>query len=127
MNAALKKRIKVHERYEGHCGYCGKEITFEQMQVDHIMPKCMGSLNSDIVEGVWVDQTNHIDNLMPTCRRCNHYKRAETLERFRIMMQTLHTRIEKQYINKVAIDYGIIKLQPWDGIFYFEKFNKLLQ
>ena len=28
--------------------------------------------------------------------------------------------IQKQYINKVGIDYSIIKIQPWDGEFYFE-------
>lgn len=27
----------------------------------------------------------------------------------------------KIYIVKVAVDYGIIELKPFDGVFYFEK------
>lgn len=32
-------RIKVWEKYGHHCAYCGKEIKFEDMQVDHFIPK----------------------------------------------------------------------------------------
>ena len=31
-------RQKIYDKYNGHCAYCGKELTFEQMQVDHIEP-----------------------------------------------------------------------------------------
>lgn len=36
-------------------------------------------------------------------------------------MKTIHKRILSEYICKVAADYGIIKIEPWDGLFYFEK------
>lgn len=124
MNKNLKLRMLVHSKYNGHCAYCGKKITVKEMQVDHMNPKCIINLNHVLIDGVWEDRTNHIDNLMPTCRRCNHYKRANTLDAnygFRHMMKTLHERIEKQYINKVAIDYGIVKIVPFDGLFYFER------
>lgn len=64
---------------------------------------------------------NHIDNLNPSCARCNHYKRSMLLESFRNLLKSIHKRIQKQYINKVAEDYGVIKYEPWDGVFYFEK------
>lgn len=35
-------RIKVCEKYGHHCAYCGKEIKFEDMQVDHFVPKNRG-------------------------------------------------------------------------------------
>ena len=35
-------RIKVWEKYEHHCAYCGREIKFEDMQVDHFVPKNRG-------------------------------------------------------------------------------------
>ena len=63
--------------------------------------------------------TDDIENLNPTCHRCNHYKRAHTLETFRGMIKTLHERTQKIYI--CAEDYGIIKIEPWDGKFYYER------
>lgn len=106
-----QKRIEVYNKYQGHCSYCGKEIEYKDMQVDHIQSKRMGG-------------TDDMSNLNPSCRRCNHYKRANSLEAFRELMLTLHERIRKQYINKVAEDYGVINVNAWDGEFYFEEVNK---
>ena len=86
------------------------------MQVDHIKPKCNIHYQNMPYEKIHND-----DNLNPSCRRCNHHKRGDNLEAFRLSMLTIHKRIEKDYITKVAIDYGIVKLIPWDGLFYFEK------
>lgn len=86
------------------------------MQVDHKVPRrSKHHYKGDI---------DNLKNLMPSCRRCNHYKRAHTLRRFRELMVSLHERVEDHYINKVAIDYGIIKIAPFDGVFYFEKEDK---
>ena len=111
------QRQQVHQKYGGHCAYCGKEIAFKDMQVDHITPKRL----------YWTaekDIANHIDNLNPSCRRCNHYKRARTLRDFKKLILTLHKRVRDIYICKVAEDYGIIEVRPWDGIFYFERTEK---
>lgn len=105
-----KDRIDVYGKYGGHCGYCGKIILVGEMQIDHINPKWSAK---DV-------SVFHFDNLMPSCRRCNHYKREKDLEQFREFMMTLHERIVNDYKNKVAIDYGIISIQPFNGIFYFE-------
>ena len=86
------------------------------MQVDHVIPKWKKIQSFHNLEKI-----NDFNNLMPSCRRCNHYKRGDGLEEFRKKMITLHERVEKQYINKVAIDFGIINLTPFDGVFYFEK------
>ena len=32
-------RAKVHQKYKGYCGYCGKVITLKEMQVDHMKPR----------------------------------------------------------------------------------------
>jgi len=110
-------REEVYNKYNKHCGYCGRVLeTIKEMQVDHIQPKWTKILHKDNLEKI-----NDTENLMPSCRRCNHYKRGDTLEQFRKKMLTLHERVEKDYINKVAIDFGIITLTPFDGKFYFEK------
>ncbi len=107
-------RAKVHSKYGGRCAYCGKVIDIKAMQVDHIEPQ--RPYNGP-------GGTDDIENLNPACRRCNHYKRAHTLETFRGMIKTLHERTQQIYICKVAEDYGIIKIEPWDGKFYFECVN----
>lgn len=106
MNKAIRK--KVYQKYDGHCAYCGRLLeTIEQMQVDHIVPKCLGGANT-------------IDNLNPSCRMCNHYKRSMTVDKFRNQIKTLKSRLEKIYIYRVAVDFGIASIKPWDGRFYFE-------
>jgi hypothetical protein len=106
-------RTEVHAKYGGRCAYCGKEISMKEMQVDHIQPKRImyaDPLRDDPV------------NLNPSCKRCNHYKRALPLEDFRrFWLGGLKERLAKLYTVKVAIDYGIVTLQEWDRKFYFEK------
>ncbi|MDD4541948.1 MAG: HNH endonuclease signature motif containing protein [Eubacteriales bacterium] len=105
-------RIQTYNKYDGRCAYCGKKIEYKEMQVDHIVPLVSCSVP---------EIANNITNLNPSCRRCNHYKRSSSLEVFRHMLMTLHERVQDIYICKVAVDYGIIKMEPWDGKFYFER------
>jgi hypothetical protein len=100
-------RIIVYEKYDGHCAYCGKDILFKDMQIDHAIPK-------------YENGGDDVDNLMPSCRSCNHYKRAVDIEGFRRLLNGLHKRIADVYICKVGIDYGIIKPIKFSGKFYFE-------
>lgn len=49
-------RLKVYEKYNGHCAYCGCELELKDMQVDHI-------------ESVyWYNGANDIENYNPACR-----------------------------------------------------------
>ena len=106
MNKSVRRA--VHGKYAARCAYCGKTIEYEDMQIDHVVPRRRGG-------------TDEIDNLNPSCRRCNHYKRAKSVEQYRNLLVSLHERVQKLYICKVAEDYGIITVKPWDGRFYFEK------
>ena len=108
MSIKKSDRILVFQKCGGHCAYCGKKIELEEMQVDHIHPKRLGG-------------KDELENYHPSCRRCNHYKRTLTLEKFRKLIETLNERLQKIYIVKVAIDYGIVTLNKWDGKFYFER------
>ena len=102
-------RQKVYEKYNGHCAYCGKAISIKDMQVDHILPQRNGG-------------TDDIDNLNPSCRLCNHYKRAYSIESFRdFALSGLIDRLMKIYIFRVALSYGMITINNWDKKFYFEK------
>jgi 5-methylcytosine-specific restriction endonuclease McrA len=110
-------RERVYNKYEGRCAYCGKVLEYKQMQVDHYYPQCKERFYSRRF-GIDVHAE---ENLMPTCRRCNHYKRSATPKQFKTLMKTLHERLEAIYILKVAVDFGMATIQPFDGLFYFEK------
>lgn len=106
------ERFQVYNKYGGHCAYCGKKIEYKDMQVDHIDP-----------QRLYIDKkvADRIENLNPSCRQCNHYKRAHSLKTYRELIRELHTKVQGIYLCKVAKDYGVIKVEPWDGKFYFER------
>lgn len=102
-------RQKVYDKYNGHCAYCGKEITIKDMEVDHAFAKRNGG-------------TDDIENLMPACHSCNHYKRSCDIKSFREWsLNGLLKRLKKVYIFRVALDYGMVSINGWDRMFYFEK------
>lgn len=118
MNKKKEQRINVYNKYGGCCAYCGAEISIKDMQIDHMVPRAHKGYAHDFIED--------ISNKMPSCRGCNHYKRACSLENFRTwLLGNLHKRLEKQYTVKIAIKYGIVSLTPFDGKFYFEKYSTL--
>jgi hypothetical protein len=110
-------RKAVYEKYNGHCAYCGAPITQRQMQVDHIK-----SVHVCKLHGVDNNVMNSIDNYMPSCRQCNLYKDTLTIEQFREkLISELPSTCQKDFKQVLAIKYGIIKIEKWDGVFYFEK------
>ena len=115
----MKKEIRqqIYNKFDGHCAYCGKKIEYKDMQVDHYWPHRDHLVPKEV--------SDKFDNLMPSCRRCNHYKRAWKPEDFRGLISKLHKKISKTYLAKVAVDYGILEFKPFDGIFYFEKYKKV--
>jgi uncharacterized protein (TIGR02646 family) len=104
-------RQAVYEKYNGRCAYCGREIAYKDMQVDHFIPK----------RGWSVEGTDDISNLMPSCRMCNHYKRANSLEVFRRYIQEIPRKMRQDYIYKVGVAYGNIVENEKPIQFYFEK------
>ena len=83
------------------------------MQVDHFKP-----------QRAWNAQdcgTDDIENLMPSCRMCNHYKRAHSLDVFRQYIASIPAKLRKNYIYKIGVVYGNVLENPKEIKFYFEK------
>lgn len=121
-------RQKIHEKYNGRCAYCGCEITIKEMQVDHVIPQSNfywhTRANNYFVPDFLkhVDEVNHPDNLMPTCRACNFYKGEFSLSTFRNQLATtLKANIEKPFQFRLGLKYGMVEIKEWDRKFYFEK------
>lgn len=45
------ERQAVYDKMEGHCAYCGCEISLQTMQVDHITPLRKGGQTPRIICG----------------------------------------------------------------------------
>lgn len=108
-----KTRQAVYRKYDGHCAYCGREIAYKDMQVDHFLP-----LRAWGIEDAGMDD---ISNLMPSCRMCNHYKRANNLETFRRYITEIPRKMHENYIYKIGVSYGNIMEREKPIVFYFEK------
>lgn len=101
-------RHTVYKKYGGRCAYCGNDIEYDAMQVDHLYSVYRGG-------------TNDIGNLMPSCRMCNFYKNTYTLEEFRRQLGLLKGRLEKDFTYRLALKYGLIEEKEVDIHFYFEE------
>lgn len=104
-------RRAVYEKYGGRCAYCGKQIEYSEMQVDHLKPVRLGGVDT-------------YENYMPTCRSCNHYKRANSLESWREMLEKIPEKLEKEYIYRVGLRFGLVEPKLKKIVFYFEQYDK---
>ena len=64
------ERRAVYDKMGGRCAYCGEQLNYEDMQVDHVV--ALRSKGED-----------DLANMLPACRSCNHYKRGNSLEGWR--------------------------------------------
>lgn len=114
-----RERQQVHEKYRGHCAYCGAEISVTQMQVDHLIP--MEFYDTYKAEGIDLDQ---MDNFMPACRSCNNYKSTYTLEKFRKAIERWPEVLMRDNVTyRNAVRYGLVIPKPHPVKFYFETFD----
>ena len=107
---AISKKVRqsVYLMYNGHCAYCGTEIAYKDMQVDHATPLRIGGADD-------------ISNYMPACRSCNHYKATLDVEGFRKYLSKIHKRLMRDSIPyQVAERFGIVKHMCDTVKFFFE-------
>lgn len=110
-----KEREAVFQKYDGHCAYCGKVLEYKEMQVDHLIPYQRERFGRYTEDEIWC-----FKNYMPSCRRCNHYKRAHNLETFRRYIAEIPKKLSDLYIFKVGLDYHLCGTNEHQIVFYFE-------
>lgn len=62
-----EERQYLLNKYNQKCAYCGCDLNYESLTVDHIIP-------------LHKNGTDDIENMNPACRSCNHYKSTYTTE-----------------------------------------------
>lgn len=102
------QRLRVYNMYGGRCAYCGRPIRYEDMQVDHMVPLYNGGADNE-------------GNYVPACRMCNHYKSTYTVEKLREQLGMLQERLRKDYIYRLALQYGLVREAENKITFFFEK------
>ena len=122
MKKVNEVRQTVYNKCGGKCAYCGCEITINQMQIDHIEPH-WHTLTEEQAKKSGIKKGSHdIDNLNPSCARCNKWKSTYNLETFRKVVETSLDRLERDTPNfRLARDYGLLEVKNKSVIFEFEK------
>lgn len=115
-------RQEVYNKFNGHCAYCGMEITIKQMQVDHKEPLFRNYTEKELKWYKRERGTDDMDNLMPSCARCNRWKSTFTIEQFRNEIQLQIKRLNGYNNNyRMAKDYKLIQETNQPVIFHFER------
>lgn len=122
------KRLRIYRKYNEHCAYCGVDLLYSQMEIDHIIP--ISNFNNTLFDNQNIPvflkhlnecDVNHDDNLNPSCRKCNRFKSSFHLGLFRIELQKQVERAEKTSSNfRFSLMYGLIKKTNKQITFYFE-------
>lgn len=106
------ERLEVYNKTDGHCAYCGCVLDFGDMQVDHVIP----------LDG-WTEKgSDTMDNMLPACRSCNHYKSRSTLDGFRRMVESMPSVLMRDNVTyRNAVRFGLVIPMPHQVVFYFER------
>ena len=117
MSMSKLRREAVYRKYGGRCAYCGTPILMKDMQVDHHIPK----FRAEAYRQRTGRDVESLDNLYPSCRMCNHYKRENGIELFRKYIEDIPRKLKRDYIYKVGVRYGVVQPQPRYIQFFYEK------
>lgn len=106
------ERRAVYDKMGGRCAYCGEQLNYEDMQVDHVV-----ALRS---EG-----EDDLANMLPACRSCNHYKRGNSLEGWRRILEAMPATLERDcYTYRQAVRFGMVKLPLFEDATMVGHFDK---
>ena len=109
MSFKRSHRLLVYNKFNGHCAYCGCEISLSRFQVDHI--KANKALNEII-------------DLNPSCRPCNYFKSNLSIEDFRLKIESILYVVQHKTPNiQLLKSFSLIYFSSKNIVFYFEKFH----
>lgn len=113
-----KIRMALYEKYNHRCAYCGCDLEYKDMQVDHVESVYA---NTDIRQTMTEEEMYQEENFLPACRQCNFYKSTMDVETFRERLtDTLMKNLQKTFQYRLALKYGLIEEHVKPVKFYFE-------
>jgi 5-methylcytosine-specific restriction endonuclease McrA len=116
-------RKNIWLMFDKRCAYCGCLLLNESgkyMQIDHVTPIYRDWSNF----GIPIKPENDLVKY-PACPKCNNYKSTMSVETFRKELQKIPERLFDQNATyRNALRFRMIEVKLWDGIFWFEKYQK---
>jgi HNH endonuclease len=88
-------RADIWDSTSGKCWYCGVQTNpWRDFTIDHVVPQSRGG-------------SDHVSNLVPSCRTCNLRKKTKNLEEFRVYLQSKDipdfTRAQLSYLRDIGM------------------------
>ena len=115
-------RKNLYEKYNHRCAYCGCELEYKDMQIDHVESVYR---NNDIAQTMSEKEMYDESNLLPACRQCNFYKSTFTIEQFRQRLKNvMMPNLQKDFLYRLAAKYGLVEETDKSIIFYYETLEK---
>ena len=116
------KRLKVYNKYNGKCAYCGKDIEYSKMHIDHIIPKQRGFNSFEAEQHGITKGTDKFDNLNPSCASCNISKSTYSLDVWKTELKLKKNRLRRDVTNvRILESFGILEFNNKNILFYFER------
>lgn len=116
-----EERENIYLKYNKHCAYCGIEIKYSEMEVDHLIPIYHFEMKPELQNKT----PDCFENLMPSCRSCNRYKDTYDIETFRKVVTSIPHKLRRDHkIFSIGERYGLVKTISTEPVqFYFEQFE----
>lgn len=126
------QRAELKQKFDGNCSYCGEELG-ERWQADHLKPvereviwyKCEKSRKMKSKSGeMRKPEHDHIDNMMPSCIKCNNDKSSMSIESWRCVIKDRIKTLNESPVYasyQKAKRYGLVVETGIDVVFYYEK------
>lgn len=109
-NLTKEIREKIHGRYGGRCAYCGKEISYKEMQISLKIPYYR------------MADKGEYENYLPSCRLCNYYRRSLPLDDFRAKIVNFRYDLMEHPKYQMLVRFSLFppKMEKRKVTFYFE-------
>lgn len=115
-------RELIFNKYNGHCAYCGCQISRDKFHIDHIVPIRRGTKDYQLKNNI--RGTNEIENYNPACISCNSSKNELSIEAWRIELSLKVNRLNRDISNyRLMKRFGLIIEISKPIKFYFEEVN----
>ena len=99
------KKTGVYNKADGHCIYCGNALEIQELTIDHAIPRIRGG-------------SRQIENLYPSCKKCNSTKHDLTISEFQ---EYLLKRISNQLKDTLKL------VERYSLLYYQEDIEWLLE
>ncbi len=112
-----RKRQSVWDKSKGHCWYCGGKLG-ERWDADHFHPV----IRHPGTKKMLCPELDVIDNLVPSCKPCNLFKHANTIEGFRYVINEQFDNVPKNSTGmRQLMRLGLVEIERKPVMFWFEQ------